>query len=94
MNLVDDVTAHIRNEGGRNLDAIFCLVVLQQGCHDAGQGKSRTVQCVTELWFLAAFWAITALQAVGLIGVEIGYRRYLQPASLGLGIDFEVIADG
>ncbi len=78
----------------RHTDALGGLVVLQNRGHDARQGKGRTVQRVAELGLLVRRTAVTALQTVGLIGVEIGYRRYLQPALLSLGIYLEIVADG
>ena len=94
LRLIDDVTAHVGYEGSGNLDAVLRLVVLQQGSHDARQGKGRAVQRVTELRLLASLRTITALQTVGLIGVEVRYRRNLEPTSLSLGVNFEVVADG
>ena len=60
----------------------------------AGKGESRTVESVAELNLLVLGMAIAALEAIGLIGVEVADRRYLQPAPLSLGIYLEVIADG
>ena len=92
--LVDDVATHVRNEGGRHLDAILRLVVLQEGGHDTWQCESRTVQRVTELRLLGVLTTITALQTVGLIGVEIRYGRNLEPTTLSFGLNLEIVADG
>ena len=69
--LVDNVAAHVGYEGSRNTDAVLGLVVLEQGSHDAGQGKGRAVEGVAELGLLGLGIAIAALQAVGLVRVEV-----------------------
>ena len=75
------------------MDAVGVLVVLQEGSHDAGQGEGGAVEGVAELGLLGVGTTITALEAVGLIGVEIADGAYFQPTLLCLAIDFEVIAD-
>ena len=90
---MDILKASVRHESLWNAYALFCLVIFQNGCHDAWEGESRTVECVTELHLLVSI-AVATLESIGLISVKVGNRRHLQPASLSLGIHLEVIADG
>ena len=69
--LVNHFETCVGHECCRNLDAVLCLVVLQQGSHDTGQSQSRAIQCVTEFCLLGLAVTIAALQTVGLIGVEV-----------------------
>ena len=71
--VVDDIKTAIRYEGLRDANAFLCLVVLQQGGHDARQGQGRAVQRVAELGLLGSLRTVAALQAVGLVGVEIAH---------------------
>ena len=91
---VDDGEAGVGLQGGGDMDAVGVLVVLQEGSHDAGQGEGGAVEGVAELGFLRAFSAVAALEAVGLIGVEVADGAYFQPTLLRFAIDFEVVADG
>ena len=91
--LVDNVTAHVGNEGCWNLDAVLGLIVLQQGSNDARQGESRAVKRVAELGLLVVGTTVAALQTVGLIGVEVADRRDLEPATLSLRIDLKIVAN-
>ena len=88
------LTSHIRHKGTWNADAIWGLVVFEDGSHDAREGKGRAVESVTELNLLVVGMTITTLKTVGLIGVEIAYGRHFEPTALSFRIYLEVIADG
>ena len=91
--LVNHLEAQIGDESLGHTDAFGCLVVLQQGSYNAGQSQSRAVQSVAQFGLLLGS-AVTALQAVGLIIVEVADRADLQSALLGLAIYLEVEAGG
>ena len=61
------------NQYLRYADTLWSLVVLQDGCYDAWQGESRTVQGVAKLNLLVLCMAIAAVEAVSLIALEVGY---------------------
>ena len=85
---------HVWLQGFWDADAFGALVVFEQGSHDARQGQSRTIESVAEGGLLVVLAAIAALEAVGLVGVEIAYAGNLKPAALGFAVDLEVVADG
>ena len=93
MLLVNDVETRVGNKCLRNADAFGCLVVFEDGSNDARQGEGGTVEGVAELHFLFCV-AVAALEAVGLVSVEVADRGNFKPAALSLGIDFKVVADG
>ena len=90
---VDDVEAGVLAEHFGHDDALGRLIVLEQRGHDARQGQGRAVEGMTEMCLLVLA-AVTALEAVGLIGLEIGYRRNLEPALLCGRPYLEVEGDG
>ena len=49
---------------------------------------------MAELGLLVGSTAVAALQAVGLVGVEVADAADFEPTLLGLAIDLEVVADG
>ena len=53
-------------------DAVGLLIVFEDGCNDAGQCKSRTVEGVAETGLLVAVLAETELEPVGLEGFKVG----------------------
>ena len=68
-------------------------MVLQQGGDDARQGQGAAVEGVDEFG-LAVGVAEAALQAVGLVGLEVGHARDLQPTLLRRRPHFEVVRQG
>ena len=88
---------HIVSEEGlqsfRDADTFLALVVLKERSHDARESQRRAVERVAEHHFLVLRTAVTTFQTIGLIGVEITRRAYLQPTVLRLAIDLEVLAD-
>lgn len=72
--LLDHIAAHIWLEGSRDADAFWCLVVLQEGSYDTGQCQSRAVEGVCQSNFLILSTAITAVEAIGLVGIEVRGR--------------------
>ena len=69
--LVDNLETGVGHKGLGDTDAFGRLVVLQECCNDARQGEGRAVQGVAELGLLGLGIAETALQTVGLIGIEV-----------------------
>ena len=69
--LVDDVTSHIWYKSPRDADAFRGLVVLEDRGNDAREGKRRAVQRMAELRLFGAFLAVSALQTVCLICIEV-----------------------
>ena len=86
---VDDVESGVFAQAFGNDYAVGGLVVLEHCGHDAGQGQGRAVEGVAQMGFLVVA-AVTAFEAVGLVRLEVGYRRYLKPAFLCAGPYFEV----
>ncbi len=70
---VYDVEACVFAEAFGNDDAFGGLEVLQDGGYDAWQGESRAVEGVAEMCFLVLA-TVTAFEAVGLVGFEVGNR--------------------
>ena len=91
--LINHFKSRVRNQCFRDADAFRRLIVLQQGGDDARQGQCRTVQRMAEFGFLV-LCAVTAFQAVGLVGIEVGDGANFQPAFLGFGVHLEVEAEG
>ena len=58
-------------EGRRDADTFRRLVILEERCYDARESECRAVKGMAELHFLVLRTAVTALEAVRLIGVEI-----------------------
>ena len=71
--VVEHFESAVRNQYLRYADALWSLVVLQDGCYDTWQGESRTVQCVAKLNLLVLCMAVAAVEAVSLIALEVGY---------------------
>ena len=92
--VIEDFETAVGHQTLGYTDAFFRLVVLDDGGHDTGQRQCRTVQGMAEFCLLGLGVAVAALQAVGLVALEVGYRRHLQPALLGGAPYLEVIADG
>lgn len=69
------------------------LEVLEQSGHDARQSQGRAIERMAKLYLLVGV-PVTALQAIGLIAVEIGDGADLEPTLLCLAVNLEVIADG
>ena len=88
------LASHVWNKGFWHTDAFGSLVVFENCCNNAREGKGRTVESVAELYLLVLGMAIAAPQTVCLIGVEIAYRRNLKPTSLSLRINLKVVANG
>ena len=91
--LSDHVVSEVRLQCSRDTDAILRLVVLEQRSHDARQSQSRSVERVAERDFLVLCTAVTALEAVSLIGVEVTRRADLESTVLGFAIYLKVIAE-
>ena len=92
--LFNHIAPHVRLQGLGDTDALGRLEVFEQGCHDARQGERGAVERMGNADLLILCAAITALQAVGLIGVEIAYGRQFKPTALCFLINLEVVADG
>ena len=92
--LSNHIRAEVGLESSGDSDTFLCLVVLEEGGDDTREGEGRAVERVAERNFLVLCAAVAAMQAVRLIGVEIGGRRHFEPAVLRLGIDLEVVAEG
>ena len=75
--LLYHVATHIWLQCCWDADAFWCLVVFEKGSHDTRESESRAVKCVAESNFLVLCAAVTTVQTVGLVGVEIRCRRYL-----------------
>ena len=88
------LAAHVWNKCFGYADAFLCLVVLQDGCHDAGQGEGRAIEGVAEFRLACCCATDTALQTVCLISVEVRDGADLEPTLLGFAIDLEVVANG
>ena len=64
------VEAGVFAEAFGHHDSLRCLVVFEQGGHNAGQSQGRAVEGVAETGFLVGI-AVTAFEAVGLIGLKV-----------------------
>ena len=71
MSLVNHLASHVGNEHLGNTDAFGRLVVLEDGCDDAGQGEGGAVEGVAEFCLACSGAAYAALLAVSLICVEV-----------------------
>ena len=91
--LVDDVETCVFLEHFRHLDTFRSLVVFEQSCHDAWECQCRAVEGVAEVSFLVVA-TIAALQAVGLVSLEVRYRAHLKPAFLCATPHLKVESDG
>ena len=91
--LLDHITPHVRHESLGYADALFSLVVLQQGSNDAGQRKCRAVESVCQFGLLVCCTTHATLQTLGLLTINLAHGAYLQPALLCLGIHLKVITD-
>ena len=69
--LLNNLATHIRNECLWYADALLCLEVLEDRGNDTWESESRTVESVAKLCLLCLGVAVTALQAVCLICVEV-----------------------
>ena len=78
---VDDCEAGVGAQTFWHYDAIGCLVVLEQSGHDAWQSQGGAVERVAQAYLLVVA-TVAAVQTVGLICLEVGYRRYFKPAFL------------
>ena len=89
VNLVEACiwTEHLRDD-----DAVRSLIVFKEGCYHAWKGKGAAVEGVGELG-LAVLVTITQVQAVGLVGFEVGDGRDLKPALLGCRLELEVVGN-
>ena len=90
--LLNHIATHVRHQRLRDANTFRRLVVFQQGGYDTRQCQRASVQRMAEMYLLVGI-AVAALQAVGLIGIEVGYGADFQPALLGFGINLEVEAD-
>ena len=71
LSLINNVESGIRPEDLRNDYLSVLLTVLEQGGHHAREGERTAVKSVAELG-LAIGVLVAELQAVGLIGLEVG----------------------
>ena len=69
------------------------MIVFEQSGNDTGQRECGAVEGVTEGHFLILGAAVTALESVSLIGVEVGGGRNFEPAVLRFGIHLEIVAE-
>ena len=90
--VVKHLESAIRHEHLGHPYAFGSLVVLHYCSHDARQGERRAVKRMAQFGLLGLGIAVTALQAVGLVALEVAYRRNLEPLLLGCAVDLEVIA--
>ena len=91
--LFNHLRPHVGLQGFRYAYAFGRLEVLEQRSDDAGQRQGRAVERVAQLYLLVGA-AVAALQAVGLIRVEVRNGAHLEPALLRLAIHLEVVAHG
>ena len=70
---INHFESSVWHKGLWNADALCCLVVFKDGGNNARKGKSGTIEGVTELHLLVSI-AVTALEAVCLISVEVADR--------------------
>lgn len=91
------VVKHLKSAVGykylRYADSLRCLVILHDRGDDTRQGKGRAVQRMAQLYLLVVGMAIAAMQPVGLVAFEVGYRRYLEPSALCSTPCLEIITD-
>ena len=71
--VVEHFESAVRNQYLRYADALWSLVVLQNGCYDAWQGESRTVKGVAKLNLLVLCMTVAAVETVGLVALEVRY---------------------
>lgn len=69
--VVEKLEAAVGNENLRHADAFGRLVVLYDGSHDTGQSQGRTIERMAELYLLVIGMAVAAVQAIGLIALEV-----------------------
>ena len=87
------IKARERPQGFRNPDTVRGLVVLQQGGHHPGQRHRAPVERMQQAR-LAVGSFVTQMQAIGLVGLEIGHRAHFQPAFLRRAEHLEVEGQG
>ena len=87
------LASHVWNKGFWHTDAFGRLVVFENCCNNAREGKGRTVEGVAEFNLLVLSTAVAAMETVGLVTIEIADRTYLKPAVLGLGIHLKIITE-
>ena len=90
--VIKHLKATVWHEYLRHAYTLWCLIVLDDGSHDTWQSKCRSVKSVAKLNLSCLCIAVAAVQAVGLITLEVRYRRYLQPALLCCAPHLEVVA--
>ena len=71
--VVEHFESAVRNQYLRYADALWSLVVLQDGCYDTWQGESRTVKGVAKLNLLVLGMTVAAVETVGLVALEVRY---------------------
>ena len=69
---VDYIETGVTLQALRNANAFGGLIIFKQCSHYARQGKSRPVERVTQVCLLVVA-TVAALQAVGLVALEIRY---------------------
>ena len=70
--VVEHVESAVRNENLRYANAFRSLIVLDNGGNDTRKSESRTVESMAKLGLSGLGVAITAMQTVGLIALEVG----------------------
>ena len=71
--VVEHFESAVRNQYLRYADALWSLVVLQDGGYDTWQGESRTVKGVAKLNLLVLCMTVAAVETVGLVALEVRY---------------------
>ena len=71
--VVEHFESAVRNQYLRYADALWSLVVLQDGCYDTWQPESRTVKGVAKLNLLGLCMTVAAVETVGLVALEVRY---------------------
>ena len=71
--VIEHLESAVRNQYLRYADALWSLVVLQDGCYDTWQGESRTVKGVAKLNLLVLCMAVAAVESVSLVALEVRY---------------------
>ena len=71
--VVEHFESAVRNQYLRYADALWSLVVLQDGSYDTWQGESRTVKGVAKLNLLVLCMTVAAVETVSLVAFEVRY---------------------
>ena len=71
--VVEHLEAAVGYQYTRNADAFRCLVVLNDSGYNTCKSKGLDIECVADFYLLSVIATETAVQAVGLITLKVGY---------------------